>query len=103
MTARRDLPTGLTPRPLTPERLAERWGCSSATIRNLCRRGELAHFRCGKEYRIPLRIVEGVEACGEKMSGSSCSEATGTPTGERTAARAALPFVPRIVGKPSAT
>jgi len=41
MTQRRELPAGMTPRPFTPDTLAERWGCSSATIRNLCRNGEL--------------------------------------------------------------
>ncbi len=50
-------------RPLTPERLAERWECSPHHIRNLCRRGKLPHFRIGKEYCIPLPVVEGVEAC----------------------------------------
>lgn len=88
-------------RPFTPERLAERWGCSPATIRNLCRRGDLAHFRCGKEYRIPLRIVEGVEACGEKMSESSSTGAPGTSSGVTEERPVGAPFVPRIVAPPS--
>jgi excisionase family DNA binding protein len=52
-----------TDRPLTPESLAERWQCTPAHVRNLCRRGDLPHFRIGKEYRIPLHVVEGIERC----------------------------------------
>ena len=102
MTQRRELPAGMTPRPLTPDTLAERWGCSSATIRNLCRNGELAHFRVGKEYRIPLRVVEGVEACGEKTCELSGSETPGTQPGETAEKPAGGRFVPKIVGLPSA-
>ena len=48
----------LDPPPWTPETLAERWGCSAAIIRRLCRNGELAHFRLGgKLLRIPYSVV----------------------------------------------
>lgn len=48
-------------RPFTPEMLAERWRCSAAHIRRLCQRGGLPHFRVGKEYRIPLRVIEDIK------------------------------------------
>ena len=88
----------MTPRPFTPDQVAERWGCSSATIRNLCRRGELAHFRVGKEYRIPARIVEKVEACGESRSSGSKGLFTTPDAAE--GKPSALPFIPRIVRSP---
>lgn len=90
-------------RPYTPERLAERWECSAATIRNLCRDGKLAHFKVGKEYRIPLRIVEGIEACGETRCELSDTGAPSTSPGESGDRPGARPFVPRIVGQPNET
>jgi excisionase family DNA binding protein len=68
-------------RPYTPDRLAERWDCSPATVRNLCRRGELAHFKVGKEYRIPQPIVDEVEACRSATSEpkSTSPDASATP------------------------
>lgn len=45
------------PKPFSPETLAERWGCSAATVRSMCKRGEIAYFRLGKLYRIPATEV----------------------------------------------
>lgn len=88
-------------RPFTPDSLAARWDCSPATIRNLCRDGKLAHFKVGKEYRIPLRIVEGVETCGEMISGSNSTEGLTTPSGEKAEKPGAGRFVPKIVSLPN--
>jgi len=51
----------MTARPYSPETLADRWACSSETVRQMCRRGELASFRLGKLIRIPATEVERVE------------------------------------------
>lgn len=55
-------------KPYTPETLAERWGCSATTIRNLCGAGEIEHFRLGRMYRIPAHVVEGLEGCQKSPS-----------------------------------
>lgn len=59
-------------RPYSPETLADRWGCSSEKIRQMCRRGELPYFRLGKLIRIPANEVERVECL---TGGSSSTEA----------------------------
>jgi excisionase family DNA binding protein len=66
------------PRPFSPETLAERWSCSSEKIRQMCRRGDLGHFKLGKLIRIPAYEVERAEC----LSGdSSITEAsTASPT-----------------------
>lgn len=52
----------LPPPPFTPETLAERWQCSPANVRNLCRSGRLTHFTVGRGmYRIPVDAVEHYE------------------------------------------
>ena len=69
-------------KPFSPETLAERWGCSAATVRNKCAAGELPHFRLGKLYRIPLHVVEGIEQCQTlPLEGS---EGASAPSGTRT-------------------
>lgn len=90
-------------RPFTPERLAERWVCTPAHIRNLCKRGDLPHFRIGKEYRIPHLAVLEVEGCDGKMSGSRSTEESGPLSGETEERPDARPFRPRIVTKHSET
>jgi len=57
-------------RPYTPETLAERWGCSSAHIRAMIRRGELVHFRLGKLLRISAVEVERYESRDSAGAGS---------------------------------
>jgi len=44
------------------ETLAERWGVSSATVRNLVRSGDLKAFRIGRQIRIRPQDVEAYEA-----------------------------------------
>lgn len=55
----------MTPsRPYTPDSLAERWGCSAETIRNMIRDGRLQGFRVGRRlFRIPAAVVEEIEQC----------------------------------------
>ena len=48
-------------RPFDPESLADRWGVSATSVRNLCRDGSLQHFRVGRLYRIPAQAVEEYE------------------------------------------
>ncbi|WP_373287473.1 helix-turn-helix domain-containing protein [Neptunicoccus cionae] len=50
-------------KPFTPESLAKRWDVSATTVRNMCLRNELVHFRLGHLYRIPATAVEEVEQC----------------------------------------
>lgn len=52
----------------TPDQLAKRWDCTSNAIRDMCKRKELDHFRVGKLYRIPVRVVEEKERCGTDSS-----------------------------------
>ncbi|WP_084176877.1 helix-turn-helix domain-containing protein [Labrenzia sp. DG1229] len=46
---------------LKTEDLAERWSVSSNAIRNLCKKGEVPHFRIGKLYRFNLSLIEEYE------------------------------------------
>ena len=63
----------------SPERLGDRWGCSSQTIRQMYRRGELRGFRLGRLIRIPSSEVERVE-CQQNtdLSGTEASGASPT-------------------------
>ena len=48
--------------PLSPDQVAERWGCSDNHVRNLFNRGELAGFRLGHRLiRIPVAAVHEYE------------------------------------------
>lgn len=49
--------------PFTPETLAERWGCSGETVRQMVRSGQLPGFRVGRMIRIPANAVEEHEKC----------------------------------------
>lgn len=46
-------------RAMTPEQVAERWGVSSRTIRDMCKSGTLPHMRLKTLYRIPVQ-TEGL-------------------------------------------
>lgn len=50
-------------RPWTPDMLAERWGVSGETVRQLIRSGQLPGFRVGRMLRVKHEIVEAYE-CG---------------------------------------
>jgi excisionase family DNA binding protein len=81
MAAMPNMPRGQTMianRPFSPETLAARWGCSSETIRAMCRRGELGSFRLGKLIRIPANEVERVEC--QSGDWSSTEGNTASPT-----------------------
>lgn len=69
----------MTSRPFSPETLAERWACSSQTVRLMIRRGELAAFRLGKLYRIPASEVERVECQNIALS---ATEGNGASPGQ---------------------
>jgi excisionase family DNA binding protein len=65
----------MSARPFSPETLADRWGCSSEKVRQMCRHGELSYFRLGKLIRIPANEVERVEcqntaSCGTETNGA---------------------------------
>ena len=47
-----------TPRPFTPQTLADRWGCSAQHIRNLVTSRKLGAFHIGRMIRIPAAEVE---------------------------------------------
>lgn len=51
----------MTPRPFTPDMLAERWQCSAETIRQMVKAGDLRGFRVGRMIRIPYEAVEEIE------------------------------------------
>ncbi len=74
----------MTSRPFSPETLGQRWGCSSETVRQMCRRGELSAFRLGKLIRIPASEVERVECLNTAWSSieSSGASPTGIPAVE---------------------
>lgn len=57
--------------PFNVDTLADRWLCSAATIRELCRRGVLRHFKVGNMVRIPVDVVEEYEACPNTRSADS--------------------------------
>lgn len=51
-----------TDRPMTPEQVAEMWGCSANHVRNLIKRGELRAWRLGSRLlRIPPEAVAEFE------------------------------------------
>lgn len=50
-------------RPWTPDMLADRWGCSGETVRQLIRSGQLPAFRVGRMLRVKHETVEAYE-CG---------------------------------------
>ncbi|QDL92515.1 helix-turn-helix domain-containing protein [Paroceanicella profunda] len=83
-------------RPFTPDALAERWECSSTTIRAMIRAGDLPAFRVGKLFRIPADAVMEYEAC--QNGNSEGSTADGSCRGGRTAAGAASAST-RMIGK----
>ncbi len=49
-------------RPMTPEQVAEHWGCSANHVRNLVKRGELEAFKLGlRLIRITPQAVRDYE------------------------------------------
>lgn len=64
----------------TPEQLAKRWSVTANTIRAMCKRNELEHFRPGKLYRIPRKAVEDYE--NQCTTGSSNTVESGQSLGQ---------------------
>lgn len=52
----------MTPRPLTPEQVAEHFGCSANHIRNLIKNGELGAFQLGRLWRVPQAAIDEYQA-----------------------------------------
>ncbi|WP_438823053.1 helix-turn-helix domain-containing protein [Methylobacterium frigidaeris] len=70
------------PRPLTPEQVAERWGCSANHVRNLIKRRELRAFRVGSRLlRIPPDAVVEFEQCQATIGSDDSMAATSSPGG----------------------
>ncbi|WP_152612544.1 helix-turn-helix domain-containing protein [Leisingera sp. ANG-M7] len=65
-------------RPFSADTLAERWGCSAESVRQLARQGAIRYFRVGKMYRFPKSAVEEFEC---QTSGSDASAAASASTG----------------------
>jgi excisionase family DNA binding protein len=90
----------MTVRPFSPETLADRWGCSSEKIRQMCRGGELSSFRLGKLIRIPASEVDRIECQITDSSNTeeSASSNTSTLPADAFAARLArqTPDSPRL-------
>jgi excisionase family DNA binding protein len=63
----------------SPERLAERWDCSSETIRRMYHDGQLSGFRLGKLIRIPATEVERIE-CQTNTESESTAESSASST-----------------------
>jgi excisionase family DNA binding protein len=69
-------PPGRAARPLTPENLGLRWGCSAEKIRQMFHHGELAGFRLGKLIRIPAVEVERYECALTPLASATSSSPT---------------------------
>lgn len=54
-----DTPT--VPTTYTPEELATRWKVHYNTVMSLIKSGEIAHYKVGRQYRIPQDVVEDME------------------------------------------
>ena len=68
-------------KPYSPDDLAERWGCSGELVRAMIRRGEIAHFKLGKLYRIPASEVERIECQTTTSSdGTAANEQSSSTT-----------------------
>jgi excisionase family DNA binding protein len=51
----------MSPGPLTPEQLAERWQMPVKTVWKLSREGSIPSFKVGKRYRYRLDAIEAFE------------------------------------------
>lgn len=54
-----------SPRPFSPRKLAERWGCKRRKVLSMITRGDLKAFRVGNQFRISdaeVRRLDGVLA-----------------------------------------
>ncbi|WP_420793509.1 helix-turn-helix domain-containing protein [Roseinatronobacter alkalisoli] len=74
---------------MTPEHVAERWECSAETVRQMCRRGELPHFRVGRMIRLRPEHIEEYE-CRTTGSENSTDDLSSHGTRAGTAAASGL-------------
>ena len=79
----------ITAPPYTPDTLAARWGVTPNAIRKKCAEGTLEHFRFGKLYRIPARVVEDIETCQTSASDACAADTSPTPAPEAVSAAVA--------------
>jgi len=88
-------------RPFTVSTAAEYLGCHEATVRALCRRGRLRHFRLGGLKGGPIRIsadaMREFESCGSLVSGESITP-TNAKTDNHAASRSAPPILTKLNG-----
>lgn len=69
---------------LTPEMLAEYWGCSGRHVRNLINRGELSAFRIGaKLVRIRRESIEEFESRNAEPSTNLDTDPCMVPMGAK--------------------
>jgi excisionase family DNA binding protein len=61
MGANSNMPTSEKIAVLTPDEVATRWRIKYATVLAMISRGDLPAFKAGKQYRIPLDVVEDME------------------------------------------
>ena len=87
-----------TPKPFSPQTLAERWDCSSETVRTMCHSGAIGWFPVGKLIRIPAAEVERFECQTTDSSSTEDVSASPTPTPNEDAFAARL--VRQTVGLP---
>lgn len=57
--------------PFAPKALAERWGCSDETVRQMAINGRLRFFRVGNMIRIPADAAMEYESCKNTASDAS--------------------------------
>ena len=86
----------MTPKPYSPATLAERWGCSSETVRTMCRSGAIGWFQLGKLIRIPAAEVERYEC--QNIGSSSIADVSASPTATRNEDAFAAHLVRQTVG-----
>lgn len=80
---------------LTPAQLAERWSVSVRTVQRLCETHQIAAFRVGEQWRIPLAVVEAYEA--ETQAETQTPE-TPRPSSAPTREEAAPAYIPVVAG-----
>src|SRR5690554_2527640 len=69
-------------RPMTPDQVAEIWGCSPNHVRNLIHRGELRAFRLGRRLiRIPPDALEDYEKCQTNIASEGSTADSSLPGG----------------------
>ncbi|TNJ43605.1 helix-turn-helix domain-containing protein [Phaeobacter sp. B1627] len=74
-------------KPYTADQLAKRWNCSSETVRQMVKRGELRGFRVGRMIRIPQTAVEEFE-CQTSVSEDCAAAYASTGLGQMESAYA---------------